>query len=134
MCGIAGTWWRGQAIETLVQTVTGMAEAVRHRGPDDQGIWIDERGALALAHRRLSIIDVSVAGHQPMQSADGRFMIVFNGEVYNHLEIRAKLPNKAWRGHSDTETLLAGDRGPGASKIHCDTLTNRHVRLRTVGS
>ncbi len=107
MCGIAGTWWRGQAIETLVQTVTGMAEAVRHRGPDDQGIWIDERGALALAHCRLSIIDVSVAGHQPMQSADGRFMIVFNGEVYNHLEIRAKLPNKAWRGHSDTETLLA---------------------------
>ncbi|MBK9350994.1 MAG: hypothetical protein IPN05_12805 [Sulfuritalea sp.] len=82
-------------------------------------IWIDERGALALAHCRLSI-GVSVDGHQPMQSTDGRFTVVFNGEVYNHLEIRAKLPNKAWRGRSIPRHCLRRSR-PGESKIHCDT-------------
>ena len=83
-----------------------MADTLAHRGPDDSGVWTDSAAGVALAHRRLSILDLSVAGHQPMVSASGRYVIVFNGEVYNHLEIRRKLNFSAWRGHSDTETLL----------------------------
>lgn len=88
-----------------------MARALAHRGPDDAGVWVDEAGELTLSHRRLSILDLSPAGHQPMISARGRFVVAFNGEIYNHLEIRAELErcgdSPAWRGHSDTETLLA---------------------------
>lgn len=83
-----------------------MADTLAHRGPDDRGVWTDNAAGVALAHRRLSILDLSVAGHQPMVSASGRYVIVFNGEIYNHLEIRGKLNFSAWRGHSDTETLL----------------------------
>ncbi len=83
-----------------------MADTLAHRGPDDSGVWTDSAAGVALAHRRLSILDLSVAGHQPMVSASGRYVIVFNGEVYNHLEIRRKLNFSTWRGHSDTETLL----------------------------
>jgi asparagine synthase (glutamine-hydrolysing) len=94
-----------------------MAGRIAHRGPDDAGVWVDERAGIALAHRRLSILDLSPAGHQPMQSASGRFVLVFNGEIYNHLamrrelegvDCRASLAMTRWRGHSDTETLLAG--------------------------
>ena len=89
-----------------------MANAIRHRGPDDDGVWVDEAAGIALAHRRLSILDLSPEGHQPMVSASGRYVIAFNGEIYNHLELRGLLrpaPNDGgWRGHSDTETLLAG--------------------------
>ena len=88
-----------------------MANAIAHRGPDDSGVWIDDAAGICLAHRRLSIIDLSPAGHQPMHSFSGRFVLSFNGEIYNHLEIRAELEaagvDIAWRGHSDTETLLA---------------------------
>ena len=86
---------------------------IHHRGPDDGGMWLDEQQGVALGHRRLSILDLSPAGHQPMHSACRRFVIVFNGEVYNHLELRNQLeksnqmPNGGWHGHSDTETLLA---------------------------
>jgi asparagine synthase (glutamine-hydrolysing) len=89
-----------------------MAAVIRSRGPDDFGFWIDDSAAVGLAHRRLSIIDLSPAGHQPMHSASGRYVIVYNGEVYNHKSLRQALdgceraPN--WRGHSDTETILAG--------------------------
>ena len=89
-----------------------MAFVLRHRGPDDHGIWFDADARIGLAHTRLSILDLSTAGHQPMPSASGRFIISFNGEIYNHLDLRTQLqeadsaPN--WRGHSDTETLLAG--------------------------
>ena len=87
-----------------------MADTVRHRGPDDSGVWADEGAGIALGHRRLSILDLSPAGHQPMASAGGRYVIAFNGEIYNHLELRrlleASSSQRHWRGHSDTETLL----------------------------
>lgn len=85
-----------------------MVAALHHRGPDDAGIWCD--GPVGLGHARLSIIDLSLAGHQPMVSASGRFVLVFNGEIYNHADLRVELGERAppWRGHSDTETLLAG--------------------------
>jgi len=114
MCGIAGfldTTPRHPA-ETLHSTARRMGEAIRHRGPDDAGSWVDPAVGIALAHRRLSIIDLSPAGHQPMLSGSGRYVIVFNGEIYNFQELREELEgsNKAplrLRGHSDTEVLLA---------------------------
>ena len=85
-----------------------MADVVRHRGPDDAGAWIDETAGVALGFRRLSILELSEAGHQPMASHDGRLVLVFNGEIYNHSELRAELNGNrhTWAGHSDTETLL----------------------------
>lgn len=91
-----------------------MADAIHHRGPDDAGQWSDPDAGIGLAHRRLSILDLSPAGHQPMHSLSGRFVILFNGEIYNHLDVRKELENSGrrsichWRGHSDTETLLSG--------------------------
>jgi asparagine synthase (glutamine-hydrolysing) len=113
MCGIIGFIKRsGSAAEVLNLSVQAMAAQLTHRGPDDSGSWADPKAGVALGHRRLSIIDLSAAGHQPMVSASGRFVLAFNGEIYNHLEIRSALMNDgaapAWRGHSDTETLLAG--------------------------
>jgi asparagine synthase (glutamine-hydrolysing) len=88
-----------------------MASRLHHRGPDDDGTWVDAEAGVALGHRRLAILDLSPAGHQPMSSASGRWVLIFNGEIYNHLELRRELeaaqPAPAWRGHSDTETLLA---------------------------
>lgn len=84
---------------------------MEHRGPDDSGVWVDGEAGLALAHRRLAIVDLSAAGHQPMVSSSGRFVLAYNGEVYNHLALRQELGaagvGSTWRGHSDTETLLA---------------------------
>ena len=89
-----------------------MADTIAYRGPDDAGYWCDEDHRVGLGHRRLAIVDLSLAGHQPMQSASGRYIIAFNGEIYNHLllrqELRATGQTPSWRGHSDTETLLAG--------------------------
>jgi asparagine synthase (glutamine-hydrolysing) len=103
-------------------TCESMANALRHRGPDDLGLWLDESAGIALGHRRLAILDLSPAGHQPMVSACGRYVMAFNGEIYNHQELRSELGGlglsslsrndgaggAGWRGHSDTETLLAG--------------------------
>lgn len=105
MCGLTGFLERGRAEAAAV--ALRMAATLHARGPDDAGAWNDETQGIALAHRRLAILDLSPAGHQPMRSPSGRYTIAFNGEIYNHLELRAELPAIAWRGHSDTETLLA---------------------------
>jgi asparagine synthase (glutamine-hydrolysing) len=85
-----------------------MTDSIAHRGPDDQGHWFDAQAGVALGHRRLSVVDLSSAGHQPMLSASGRCVLVFNGEIYNHYELRADIGDEViWRGTSDTETLLA---------------------------
>ena len=108
MCGIAGyiDLKAQTGSETLAQNAQAMAEAVVHRGPDDNGIWFDSESGVALAHARLSIIDLSAAGHQPMVSASGRYVIVYNGEVYNADDLRKNLEGISWRGHSDTEVIL----------------------------
>lgn len=110
MCGIVGF------IDSLsnfssaerVAILRKMSAAIINRGPDDGGVWQDADEGIGLSHRRLSILDLSPAGHQPMVSASERFVITFNGEIYNHNDLRNQLGEHAWRGHSDTETLLAG--------------------------
>lgn len=121
MCGIAGFWGYGGLKTDAVQDVAlRMADTIRHRGPDDCGVWREDSAQLALVHRRLSIVDLSPAGHQPMASASDRYMIVFNGEIYNHLALRTELQNEGmapnWRGHSDTESLLAAFEAWGIEK------------------
>jgi asparagine synthase (glutamine-hydrolysing) len=109
MCGLAGYLTAGGVSEELLRRMAG---SIAHRGPDDQGLWCDGDAGIGLAHRRLAIVDLSPQGHQPMGSADGRWQIVFNGEIYNHRAVRAALeregevPAGGWRGASDTETLL----------------------------
>ena len=113
MCGFAGflgaARWRDAAQGTAL--LQGMADPIFSRGPDDAGYWFAPLagGGIGLTHRRLAILDLSPAGHQPMASTSGRFVLAFNGEVYNHLDLRKELGGSmVWRGHSDTETLLAG--------------------------
>jgi len=111
MCGITGFLAGARFNQTqLLPVALGMADAIRHRGPDDSGVWSDPHAGIALAQRRLSVIDLSPAGHQPMVSASGRYVIVFNGEIYNFSTLRDELETAgtapAWRGHSDTEVLL----------------------------
>ncbi|QAU24667.1 asparagine synthase (glutamine-hydrolyzing) [Dyella sp. M7H15-1] len=112
MCGLTGFWnGRGAGGETLRDQAESMSRQLTHRGPDDSGLWCDEAVGIVLAQRRLSILDLSDAGHQPMHSAGGRYVIAFNGEIYNHLQLRERLAAEsaapAWRGHSDTETVVA---------------------------
>lgn len=111
MCGIAGYIAPGGFRENDSRSLDAMIEAIVHRGPDDSGTWFEPDIGVALGHRRLSIIDLSPAGHQPMASASGRYIIVYNGEIYNHSDLRAELDVLGvapdWRGHSDTEILLA---------------------------
>ena len=105
MCGIAGILTSNQ--DLISQPICNkMAASLQHRGPDGLGIWIDNN-SLALIHTRLSILDLSDSGHQPMHSSSGRYVISFNGEIYNHLKLRKDLKSKVFQGHSDTETLLA---------------------------
>ena len=114
MCAITGLLLTSPRLgaDALRASVERMAASMRHRGPDGSGAWASAPAGLALGHARLAIIDLSPAGHQPMVSASGRYVIAFNGEIYNHRELRDALERAgaapAWRGHSDTETLLAG--------------------------
>lgn len=103
MCGIAG--YVGDFERDVLARMSG---AIAHRGPDDDGVWFGGDGAVGLAHRRLSIIDLTAAGHQPMLDVNDRAVIVFNGEIYNYLELRSELEHSGcqFRGHSDTEVLL----------------------------
>src|SRR5262245_30151003 len=112
MCGIAGfldlkrRFGRGE----LRSIATRMADTLSHRGPDDKGVWIDAEAGVALGHTRLAIIDLSQAGAQPMVSSCSRFMLSYNGEVYNAPELRAELQalGRRFRGHSDTEVMVEG--------------------------
>lgn len=111
MCGFVGSFDSSANVNAneLTRRATQMADAIRHRGPDDSGVWVDAAAGIALGHRRLSIIDLSAAGHQPMASADGRFQLVYNGEIYNFEQLRKELSNTAsLRGRSDTEVLVEG--------------------------
>lgn len=103
MCGIAGILSQA-AIDQ--ETVLAMGDSLSHRGPDDSGYWNDPNGGVALIHRRLSILDLSEHGHQPMTSPCDNYVIAFNGEIYNHIEIRKRLNYSSWQSSSDTETLL----------------------------
>lgn len=112
MCGIAGFWdyERASSDEEGRACVQAMTNAIAYRGPDGHGMWSDPGQGIFLGHRRLAIVDLSPAGSQPMESATGRYNVVFNGEIYNHQEIRAhldRLQPRVWHGHSDTEVLLA---------------------------
>ncbi|MEO5376921.1 MAG: asparagine synthase (glutamine-hydrolyzing) [Magnetococcus sp. DMHC-6] len=113
MCGIVGFLDLSQqsGSASLQANVAKMADTLCHRGPDDEGIWSDARHGIALGHRRLAILELSIHGRQPMLSADGTWILVFNGEIYNWQELRQELTESAhaphWRGRSDTETLLA---------------------------
>ncbi len=117
MCGIAGYWGKRGADANVAEK---MALQIQHRGPDGAGVWLSKTGGLAMTHRRLAVIDLSPAGHQPMISPCKRYTLVFNGEIYNHLAIRQDLEREGghfdWRGHSDTETLLAALRHWGLEK------------------
>jgi asparagine synthase (glutamine-hydrolysing) len=109
MCGIVGYWSASPRFDAGL--IRRMTDKIAHRGPDAEGVWLDEGAGLALGHRRLSILDLSPAGAQPMVSADSRLALVFNGEIYNHRALRLDVEkagwSTGWRGHSDTETLLA---------------------------
>jgi asparagine synthase (glutamine-hydrolysing) len=110
MCGITGLLTTGGFQPNIMTGRLGaMVDRLRHRGPDDEGIWLDGEAGIGLGFRRLAIIDLSPAGHQPMASASGRFTFVFNGEVYNYRPLRRELEERghAFRGRSDTEVILA---------------------------
>lgn len=120
MCGIAG-FWRPSGLEKAdAQTLQAMTDSIARRGPDAGGSWLDHLKGVALGHRRLAIIDLSEAGAQPMVSCDGRYVITYNGEVYNFEDIRQQLKSEGhqfeWRGHSDTEVILAAISSWGLSR------------------
>jgi asparagine synthase (glutamine-hydrolysing) len=163
MCGLTGYFeLRALGAKAEVNAVLGrMAQAIESRGPDAQGLWLDSDAGVALAHRRLAIVDLTPAGAQPMVSASGRFVLAFNGEIYNHLALRGEMDcvepwplvmknqeraprSQIWRGHSDTESLLAGFEAWGIEATvkkcigmfafavwdtHCKTLTLGRDRL-----
>ena len=140
MCGIAGVLGRVDA-----PALERMASMLRHRGPDDSGVWVGPKCEVGLAHTRLSILDLSSAGHQPMVSPDGDAVLVYNGEVYNHLRLREELAKEfsgiiQWRGHSDTETLLRAFCRWGVEKtvkkcrgMFAFALWNRAAQTLTLG-
>ena len=111
MCGFAGYIGNAQRTAACEAIAANMVRAIAHRGPDSSGVWSDPEAGIALGHCRLSIVDLSPAGHQPMLSSSGGYVMVFNGEIFNHVSLRADLENsgkaQTWHGTSDTEVLLA---------------------------
>ena len=107
MCGICGFFGGGDSAD--IHVLGALNDALSHRGPDDSGLWVHDEKKVGLGHRRLSIIDLTPSGHQPMQSSSGRYHLVFNGEIYNFLELKAELEDAGYsfRGRSDTEVFLA---------------------------
>lgn len=146
MCGIAGFWTRGGAASEQAATqatLARMTDSVAHRGPDDAGLWLDQDAGIALGHRRLAIVDLSVHGRQPMVSACSRYVMTFNGEIYNFRQLRSALEAEgrapAWRGHSDTEVLLAAFAAWGIDRtlaravgMFALALWNRESRVLTL--
>ena len=112
MCGFAGfiEFAPARSHDESARLIDQMTNRLTHRGPDDHGHWLNGSGSVALGHRRLSILDTSQHGHQPMASPCGRFVLAYNGEVYNHVELRRELlqSGATFQGQSDTETLVAG--------------------------
>ena len=106
MCGIAGIFSLDGVNHNLNEIVNGMANKLLHPGPDNVGAWSNLGKTISLSHTRLSILDLSCFGNQPMCSPSGRYTIVFNGEIYNHLKLRKMMDFSNWRGTSDTETLI----------------------------
>ena len=159
MCGFTGFIDRKPILHTeeMITKLCVMNRQILHRGPDDDGVWVDADQGVALAHRRLSILDLSMAGHQPMVSQSQRYVLAFNGEIYNHLDLRLEIehfgpapvhpladqhptpdaqPHLRWRGHSDTETLLAAIETFGVGEaltrsrgMFAFALWDRHDRL-----
>jgi asparagine synthase (glutamine-hydrolysing) len=139
MCGLTG-FLEGRRWMADPGVVGRMAAALVHRGPDSQGVWIDAEAGVALGHRRLAIVDLSPGGDQPMASDDGALVLVFNGEIYNHLALRAELGRTRWRGGSDTETFLAAFGAWGveatlerAVGMFAFALWDRRARTLTLG-
>lgn len=129
MCGVVGYPAASGAAAELMQTqVRAMASALVHRGPDSPGDWVDAEAGIALAHRRLAIVVLTAAGHQPMVSPSGRFVVSDNGEIYNHLDLRAALEERGntlmWRGSFDP----CRDRG-AATRRDRDTIARGRSRL-----
>ena len=111
MCGLAGFLCKSSAAAMPIhQTIRAMTDTLAHRGPDAGTEWLDEDVCIAFGHRRLSIVDLSPAGAQPMHSSDGRWVIIYNGELYNTEDLRSEVVQAGytgnWRGHSDTEVIL----------------------------
>ena len=109
MCGITGYRIVAGAVEAAARQLPGAVGTLQHRGPDDGDHWIEPQGACGIGQRRLAIIDLSAFGHQPMRSANGEWMMVFNGEIYNYQPVRAELEALGHRfeGHSDSSVILA---------------------------
>ena len=118
MCGITGfiNHSRNQDAAALAARAKAMADVLTYRGPDEGDVWVEPSAGVAFGHRRLAIVDLSPAGHQPMASADGRFVIAYNGEIYNARDVAADLPGRNWRGHSDTEVLIEACAAWGVEK------------------
>ena len=135
MCGLAGFFQpAGFGESTGKEIVEDMARVLAHRGPDDAGSWVDGAAGIALGHRRLAILDLSPAGHQPMLSPSGRYVIVFNGEIYNHSQLRAELGGprrvvaRSFRhGDAACRHRALGDCGHAQQE-------RRHVRVRACGT
>jgi asparagine synthase (glutamine-hydrolysing) len=130
MCGIAGVLDRTSSRAQAERNAVAMAESLAYRGPDDHGVWSDLETGIALTHRRLSIVDLSPAGHQPMISSNGRFIITYNGEIYNFRDLRRDLEARgiSFRGHSDTEVMLEAFVAYGV-----DAAVKRLIGMFTIG-